>query len=292
MNSTGVYCWGRADEGEITAPTAQNWPYLLDVTLTGSASALSCGGSGCCILVSNSIRCWGSNVSGAFGISTKGTISTVTNSFNISATTGFLTNVTEVCVRAPTVSPKTTGTACALQSGSSVWCSGGQAKTGQLGDGAQVNLTTFPIQVIGLPATFNPTALPSVSPSRTPTVSPSKTPTTSIPSISPSSSKPSVSPSTSKPSVTPSKTPSKSPTTSNPSKSPSKSPTTSIPSKTPTHRPTTLVPSNNPVVAPTSSPTNIGCLGEGLTGCNKMAEIVSIAVLGPVVCLVFFLIVF
>jgi alpha-tubulin suppressor-like RCC1 family protein len=180
LNGTS-FCWGFGGVGQIGINEIVNVNFPVAVQSMGMVVAsMGCGYAFCCVSSSgHSIKCWGSNSQGQFGV-----LSNINRllPFNSFTRTIILTGtVIEVA------SASGQGTMCVLFADGLVMCAG-QGDRGQLGRGIFANsqVNSF---VLGLPATFSPSARPTFRPSlptETPTLLPtSERPTSTQPTLRP-----------------------------------------------------------------------------------------------------------
>ncbi len=163
MNSGSVRCWGLNSNGQLgDGTTTQRLTPVTVSGLTSGVSHVSAGDKHTCAMTvvwtTFAVRCWGLNSSGQLG---NGATTQHTTSVS---TSGLSSGVTAIDVG--------TTHSCAISSGSSISCWGGN-QSGQLGDGTTTRRLT-PVSVINLPQpTATITNTPSVT--RTFTVTPTRT---------------------------------------------------------------------------------------------------------------------
>ena len=134
---SAVQCWGDNIHGNLGnhPDSLSNTPQTIS-GLSGTVSKLRTGDSfGCALMTNGTIQCWGDNSSGQLGNGTSGT------GEKIPVTVSTIPNVTDITAA--------TTHACALLSGGTVRCWGGNYD-GQVGNGNNNSPITSPTAVQGI----------------------------------------------------------------------------------------------------------------------------------------------
>jgi len=139
MVSGGVKCWGDNGEGQLGdgSRTATSTP--VDVSgLASGVVAVSAGGSHtCALMVSGGVKCWGDNDQGQVGDGTAASTSTPVD------VSGLASGVVALSAGSSDT--------CALTTVGAVKC-WGYNDDGELGDGAELLRSSFPVEMTGLAA--------------------------------------------------------------------------------------------------------------------------------------------
>lgn len=136
MDSGGVKCSGRNDNGQLgDNTTTDRWTHVDATVAPDGIAQLCCGGKHTCVLLdSGGIQCWGDNEYGQLGNGT------TTDSLTPVGVTGLSSGVTDISCGY--------GHTCALRSTGEVRC-WGMNDRGELGDGSTINRSS-PVTPSGL----------------------------------------------------------------------------------------------------------------------------------------------
>lgn len=136
-----VKCWGRNNTGQLGVGNTTDVARGAETAVPGITTAVALTtavGRSCALLADGSIRCWGSQSSGALG-------NGVTTG---AATTPVIVSGIDNAVAVELNRAGTDGGACALTSTRQVWCWGSNSR-GAVGDGTTTSAAT-PVRVSGL----------------------------------------------------------------------------------------------------------------------------------------------